>query len=251
MKNMNQGKFYAFFTVLLALSIFWQGFSVSNEEPVTKSPDAAITNIDDESSTFLASATAVYDRLNLEAMGLSYKAFEYAVRGLEKLKLAGKVANDDIISIVDFTKPSSKKRLFIIDLEKQKLLYNTYVAHGRKSGKEMANNFSNKPESYQSSLGFFVTSGTYMGKNGYSMQLEGLEKGFNDKASSRAIVMHGAPYVDESLARSQGYIGRSHGCPAVPENLNRPIIEKIKNGTCLFIYAEQKNYMNHSKLLNS
>ena len=131
------------------------------------------------------------------------------------------------------------------------MLFNTYVAHGQNSGKEFANRFSNAPESFQSSLGFYETSETYQGKNGYSMHLTGLEKGINDKADQRAIVMHGAPYVSENYIHSQGYIGRSWGCPAVPEKHNKPIIDRIKNGTCLFIYAGNKTYSRKSKILNS
>lgn len=196
-------------------------------------------------------AVTIYDSLNLFALGLSEQAFDYALKGYDYLKEKGKIINENVISIVDFTKPSSQKRLYVIDLRDCKILFNTYVAHGQGSGKQYAENFSNKPESYQSSLGFYVTSDTYSGKNGFSMHLNGIEKGINDKAEDRAIVMHGAPYVNESLIRSQGYIGRSWGCPAVPESLNKPIIEKIKNGSCLFIYGNNKNYLNKSKILNS
>jgi hypothetical protein len=191
----------------------------------------------------------VYDSLRLNLMGLSQQAFQYAMQGFEYLSKAGKIANDNIISIVDFSLPSTKKRLFIIDLNQYKVVFNTYVAHGVNSGKEYAEQFSNRPESNQSSLGFYETMDTYNGKNGYSLHLQGLEKGINDNADSRAIVMHGAPYVDESLIQSQGYIGRSWGCPAVPEKLHKPIINKIKNGTCLFIYSPNKNYIIHSKIL--
>lgn len=196
-------------------------------------------------------ALSTYERMNLSSLGLSHQAFDYALCGLDKLRQTGRVISDRIISIVDFSKPSSEKRLFVIDLYDNRVLFHTYVAHGQGSGKEFARRFSNKPESYQSSLGFYVTSDTYQGSNGYSMKLEGLEKGINDKAADRAIVMHGAPYVDEALIRSQGYIGRSWGCPAVPEKLTRPIIETIKNGTMLFIYAPQDQYMKRSSLLNS
>ena len=114
----------------------------------------------------------------------------------------------------------------------------------------MASNFSNALQSYKSSLGFYQTLGTYMGGHGYSLRLEGLEKGINDNANRRDIVIHGAPYVNESLIRSQGYIGRSWGCPALPENLNKPIINTIKNGTCLFIYGNNKSYVKRSKIIN-
>lgn len=207
--------------------------------------------LNDAGKETLIDAVTIYDSLNLIDLGLSEQAFDYAVKGYEYMKENGKIINDDVISIVDFTKPSSQKRLFVIDLRDCKILFNTYVAHGQGSGKEFAKYFSNKPESFQSSLGFYVTSDTYTGKNGLSMHLNGLEKGINDKAEDRAIVMHGAPYVSESLIRSQGYIGRSWGCPAVPEKLNKPIIEKIKNGSCLFIYSKNKNYLKRSKILNS
>jgi hypothetical protein len=192
----------------------------------------------------------VYDSLKLNLYGLSERAFLYAIKGYEYLLSKGKIANDHIISIVDFTKPSAEKRLFVIDLKTYKVLFNTYVAHGQGSGAEMATKFSNIPESFQSSLGFYKTSSTYIGKNGYSMKLEGLEYGINDNAYERAIVMHGAPYVSEDLARSQGHIGRSWGCPAVSEKLNKPIIEKIKNGSCLFIFSDNKSYLHKSRIIN-
>ena len=191
----------------------------------------------------------LYDSLRLNFMGLSQQAFQYAMQGFDYLSKAGKIANDRVISIVDFSQPSSKKRLFIIDLDRQKVVFNTYVAHGVNSGKEYAEQFSNRPESNQSSLGFYETMDTYNGKNGYSLHLQGLEKGINDNADSRAIVMHGADYVSEGFIQSQGYLGRSWGCPAVPEKLHKPIINTIKNGTCLFIYSPNKNYFIHSKIL--
>ncbi len=193
----------------------------------------------------------VYEQLNLQALGLSEEAFRFAIKGFDRLVENGKIKKDSLLSIVDFSKPSSQKRLFVIDLKNSRVLFNTYVAHGQGSGEKFARHFSNIPESYQSSLGFYITADTYTGKNGYSMNLTGVEKGINDKAESRAIVMHGAPYVHESYIRSQGYIGRSWGCPAVPEKWNRPIIESIKNGSCLFLYSNNKYYLKHSSILNS
>jgi hypothetical protein len=198
-----------------------------------------------------SSSLKVYDSLKLNLSGLSEQAFSCAIKGYEYLKQKGKIGNDNILSIVDFSRPSSQKRLFVIDLKNYKVLFNTYVAHGQRSGTSMATQFSNIPESYQSSLGFYTTSSTYIGKNGYSMHLEGMEYGINDKAEERAIVMHGAPYVNENIIHDRGYIGRSWGCPAVPEKLNKPIIDKIKNGSCLFIYSENNRYLMSSKILNS
>ena len=199
----------------------------------------------------VSSMNMIYDSLKLNVKGLSEHAFDNAVKGFEYLRSKGKIYNENILSIVDFTMPSSEKRLFIIDLQHCKILFNTYVAHGQNSGKEFANRFSNQPESFESSLGFYLTADTYIGKNGYSMHLNGLENGINDKADERAIVMHGAAYVSENFIRAKGYLGRSWGCPAVPQNMNKPIIQKIKNGSCLFIYSEDKKYLDNSKILNS
>jgi len=192
---------------------------------------------------------SVYDSLKLNLLGLSKQAFDYGIKGMNFLRTGGKLANDTIVSIIDFSLSSSKKRLFVIDIKNYKVLYNTYVAHGRNSGTEYAKEFSNNPESFKSSLGFYVTGDTYSGNHGYSLRLEGEESGINDNALSRGVVMHSAWYVNENIAKSQGYIGRSQGCPAIPENLHKPIIEKIKNGSCLFLYSPDKNYLNNSKIL--
>jgi len=191
----------------------------------------------------------IYDSLKLGSLGLAKEAFDYAMKGLDIMKAVGKVENYNVISIVDFSKASSQKRLYVLDLKNQKVLFNTYVAHGMNSGKEYAQNFSNDPSSDKSSLGFYETLGTYNGEHGYSLKLEGLEKGINDNANRRNIVMHGAEYVGASMVRSHGYIGRSWGCPAIPPALQVPIIQKIKNGTCLFIYSPDKDYLNHSEIL--
>lgn len=191
----------------------------------------------------------LYDQLALDSLGLSQQAYEYALAGYERLLEEGKLKNDDILSIVDFSLPSSKKRLFVIDLASGTLLFNSLVSHGRNSGKDMATNFSNSQESFKSSLGFYVTGGTYKGKHGYSLKLEGEEEGINSNAMERGIVMHAASYVDEKLARLQGYIGRSLGCPAVPVKLHKKIISKIQNGTCLFMYSPDEKYIAASRML--
>lgn len=178
----------------------------------------------------------VYDSLQLNDQGLSQEAFDYAVQGFEKLDEEGLLNNDSVLTIIDFDQPSYQKRLYVIDIKNFKVLFNTLVAHGKNTGKEIAQFFSNTNESHKSSLGFYITEDTYNGSKGYSLKLKGLEKGINSNAYHRAIVMHGANYVSESFINAQGYIGRSHGCPAVPVELNKPIIQTIKNGSCLFIY---------------
>lgn len=211
--------------------------TIINEPNTPASPVAVLAN--------------VYDSLNLQAKGLSEEAFRAAISGYSILKSKGKLAKTNLLTIIDFTKSSAKKRLFVIDVNNYRLLVNTYVAHGQNSGEEYATNFSNKNESLASSLGFFITKGTYMGENGFSMQLEGMEPGFNDQAFSRSIVMHGADYVNENWIRSRGYIGRSWGCPAVSQAMNPKIIEKIKGGSCFFIYSNNKAYNKKSKLAHA
>lgn len=197
----------------------------------------------------LSSKLALFASLKLDSLGLSKEAFNYALSGMEKLEKEGKLKNPDLLTIADFSQPSSKKRLFVIDLKNETVLFNTFVSHGRNSGAAVATAFSNAPESFKSSLGFYVTGDTYKGQHGYSLRLEGEEEGINDNAMSRGIVMHSAKYVSEQIAKLQGYVGRSLGCPAIPEKVHKQIIEVIKNGSCLFLYSPDKSYMANSKML--
>jgi len=242
---------FSFSPVFIALLHLPFVFAMNRPLPVDQ-PQKYFTSLPtlDSAKTDPVLPSSVYDRLNLDKLGLSRDAFEYALKGFNKLHEAGKLNNSGIITIIDFSKSSSQKRFFILDLDRVELLCNTYVSHGANSGKEYATHFSNTPESNQSSLGFYLTGSTYSGKHGYSLKLMGLEKGFNDNAESRAIVMHAAPYVNEALARSRGYIGRSQGCPAIPVQLHKKIIEEIKAGTCLFIYSPDNNYLLHSPVIN-
>jgi L,D-transpeptidase catalytic domain len=253
MRHVRFKKIYFFFSSLFIFLLHLPfGFAKSrtaNNAAFVTAPAVADSSLFPVITVPETAMAGMYDSLRLGIMGLSQQAYNYAVQGLEYLVNTGKIANEKIISIADFSLPSNKKRFFVIDLEKKKVLYNTYVAHGINSGKEFASRFSNLPESNKSSLGFYETSSTYNGKNGYSLHLEGLEKGINDNAYRRDIVMHGADYVNETYVHLQGYIGRSQGCPAVPEKLHKPIIDKIKNGTCLFIYSNSRSYKVHSKIL--
>lgn len=201
-------------------------------------------------SSMVETKMSIYDNLGLEALGLSRQAFEYALTGFNNLLNAGKIRKDNLLSILDFSLPSGKKRLFVIDIAASELVYNTYAAHGRNSGTAVATQFSNEMNSYKSSLGFYITGDTYTGKHGESLRLEGEEEGINDNALARGIVMHSASYVDEDVVAHQGYIGRSQGCPALPGNISKEVINKIKNGSCLFLYSPDKNYVSHSKILN-
>jgi L,D-transpeptidase catalytic domain len=190
----------------------------------------------------------IYTNLHLKEMGLSEKAFELALKGWTKLKEKGKVSKD-ILSICDFTRSSSQKRLYIIDLATGTLLFNSLVAHGKNTGDEFAHNFSNNPSSLQSSLGFYLTKDAYTGSHGLGLRLAGVEPGFNDRAEERAIVVHGASYVCDQFINQYGRLGKSWGCPAVPFDLHEKIINTIKGGSCLFIYYPDKTYLAASKLL--
>jgi hypothetical protein len=192
---------------------------------------------------------SLYDSLQLDKKELSFEALKYAYQGYQNLLNRGLVKKTNVLTVIDFSKSSHKKRMFIIDLDRYRLLVNTYVAHGKNTGLEYAKSFSNKMESLQSSLGFYITKGTYFGNHGLSLKLEGKERGINDKAEDRAVVIHGANYIgDHRLGFS--YMGRSFGCPAVPQAEANKVINLIKNGTCLFIYHPSENYLNGSKLLN-
>ena len=161
--------------------------------------------------------------------------FAQAIDGFYSLKSKGKVVKN-ILTLIDFSMPSSAKRLWVIDMNTNTILYNTVVSHGMNSGGEFATSFSNSQSSNKSSLGFYATGETYIGKNGFSMKLDGLEAGVNSNARPRAVVMHGAYYANPSILNSQNYLGRSQGCPALPENLSKQVINLIKGKSCLFIY---------------
>lgn len=222
-------------------------------QPLNRIDDAITVSTSDNirfSPLTADAATTLYNSIQLEQLGLSKAAFDYAWKGYEYLLSLKKISRSNYLTICDFSQSSLKKRLYIIDIENNRLVTQTYVAHGRNSGGEYASEFSNKPESLQSSLGFYVTANTYIGKHGLSLKIDGMEPGINDKALERAIVIHGADYVSAGRAAAGGYMGRSWGCPAVPKQEANSIIATIKNGTCLFIYHPEKSYLHGSKILN-
>ena len=191
-------------------------------------------------------ALQLYQECALEKI-LSFDVFRLAMTGLEKID---ELHNRKVITIIDFSKPSTRERLFVIDLENKQILFKSLVAHGQNSGANMARRFSNAPRSRKSCLGFFITAETYSGKYGYSLKLDGMEPGINDNARPRGIVIHGADFVSYTVARETGLLGRSFGCPALPVNSARKIIDKISKGSCLFIYGNDTKYLKSSKILN-
>ena len=197
----------------------------------------------------LTKADILFDSLDLGKLGLGRRAYDYAMLGYKVLKAKGKLSNDNILSIADMSLPSGKKRFFVIDVKNYKLLFVTLVAHGKNTGLDKSLYFSNEPESNKTSVGFYTTLATYSGKHGYSLRLQGQEIGFNSNALERDIVVHSADYVSESVVKSQGYVGRSLGCPALSPEIYKQVIEKIKGGSCLFVYGNDASYITNSKLL--
>lgn len=163
---------------------------------------------------------------------------------------SGDAQAPETLTVIDYSRPSTEKRLWVFDLASHALLYEEFVAHGSGTGDNLARHFSNSPDSHQSSLGLFTTQDTYVGKNGYSLRLNGLEEGFNDRALERAIVMHGAPYVGEAIAKKQGRLGRSWGCPALSSLVARTIIDRVKRTGLVFAYYPDRDWLARSKYLN-
>lgn len=177
-----------------------------------------------------------YELAALESAGLNFDVFKKAMLGYHNLKDVNLLPRDRaILTVIDFTKPSTAKRFWVIDLNAKTLMFNTWVAHGQGSGDKVASKFSNVADSYQSSIGFYKTAETYIGKHGRSLKLDGLDDGLNSEARNRAIVVHGADYVSQEFIDKTGRLGRSQGCPALPMNLFADVIDNIKGNTLLFI----------------
>ncbi|MGL5377061.1 MAG: murein L,D-transpeptidase catalytic domain family protein [Cetobacterium sp.] len=196
--------------------------------------------------TTLSSTSSLYKSLHLKDK-MKYDVFKNAVKGASKIK--GK--QFQFLTIIDFTKPSTEPRFSVIDLKKKQLLYYTYVSHGKNSGKVSATKFSNTPNSFQSSLGFFTTDTTpYIGDFGYSLRLNGLENRFNSNAYDRAIVIHGAEYASKKYIDQMGFLGRTLGCPAIPTELSKEVINLLSNNSIVFIAGNDSKYLKESKFIN-
>ncbi len=182
---------------------------------------------------------------------LRYDVFQKAYQGYVVMKNEGMISNSRYLTIMDFELSANKRRIWVLDLQKNKLALHDLVSHGKNSGEEYAHYFSNQHESYKSSLGFYVTGTNYIGKNDYSLRLHGVEVGFNDNAYERGIVMHGADYVNNQYIRKHKRLGRSQGCPAVSQKINTWLINTIEGGSCIFIYYPDKTYLHRSEILNT
>jgi hypothetical protein len=186
--------------------------------------------------------TKARSAIDPQVFSLALDAANCAVR-------SGAVDAPSTLSVIDYSRPSTSPRLWVFDLETRELLYEELVAHGQGSGGNLPSMFSNTADSHQSSLGLFVTEGTYVGRNGYSRRLPGRERGYTERGRARAIVVHGAPYVDASLAKVQGRLGRSWGCPALREAIARDLIDRVKGGSLLFAYYPDPAWLASSAYL--
>lgn len=201
-------------------------------------------------TTVDAKIESIYNTLNTNNFVLpQLKTFSEALKGFYLLKEKG-IIQKDILTLIDFSLSSNIKRLWVIDLATNTVLFNSLVAHGRNTGEEFASAFSNRNSSNQSSLGFYATGEIYQGKHGASLRLDGLEKGVNDNARQRAVVMHGADYVSNSFIQNHKRLGRSQGCPAIPVELTNQIIQIIKDKSCLYIYHPSRSFIMEKELVS-
>lgn len=193
-------------------------------------------------ASLAAWSPATAGSIDQRVLQLALSAASCAVR-------SGNVQNPKTLTVIDYSRPSTARRLWVFDLLSHNLLFEELVAHGQGSGGNVPSVFSNEPDTHASSLGLFVTSDTYVGRNGYSLRLLGLDRGFNDHALARAIVMHGAAYVSDLVSRALGRMGRSWGCPALREGIARTLIDKIKGGNLVFAYYPDERWLKSSKYL--
>ncbi len=235
---------YIFFISLLAMVTFHsQANNGGSKNGVLVAEVITIADKEADEKAAELYLQSVYNEIGCVTEKPSYGIFRKAMIGFYNLRKEDKLNPlQDILTIVDFSLSSNKERLWVIDLKQQKVLFHTLVAHGKNTGNEFAAKFSDTPDSFMSSIGFYVTGETYFGKHGLSLRLDGMEKNYNANARERAVVMHGADYVSKDFIKQAGRLGRSLGCPAVPVALHKDIIGALANKTCLFIYHPNKQY---------
>ncbi|HBK44862.1 MAG TPA: hypothetical protein DDZ67_00195 [Xanthomonadaceae bacterium] len=198
-----------------------------------------------------AAANGLVAALAQQAPTLDRQVLALATEALQCARRRQQVPAGALLGVIDYSRPSTERRLWVFDPARQRLLFQEWVAHGRNTGSNLATRFSNDDGSYMSSIGAFTAQETYTGHNGYSLRLQGLEPGFNDRARDRAIVMHGAPYVNEAIIRAQGRLGRSLGCPAVRPAIAHQLIDTLRGGAFLFAYYPDREWLKQSRLLGA
>ena len=219
------------------------------ESSFARGADVAVAANSAKSSVSTSANFAIDDFDEASIGTIETDVLELALGAASCAVKSGAVERPRTLTVIDYSKPSSQKRLWVYDLATRELLYEELVAHGQGSGANLATQFSNQPDSHQTSLGLFVTDDTYVGRNGYSLRLDGLDKGLNDLARDRAIVMHGAPYVNPAFVKANGRLGRSHGCPAVSDAVARELIDRVKGGGLVFAYYPDARFLKTSKYL--
>jgi len=246
-------KSHLFTTLFVCLAIALISFSFNNPS-ARKAAAASLYSMVDSATTPVEEASSLsaelYEKLDLANLNLSSEALDYAIEGYEKLNASGAVNNSRYLTVIDFSQSGRQKRFYLIDMQDQKLVMNTFVSHGKNTGLDKAEKFSNTINSEQSSLGFYITDATYTGKHGLSLRLQGQEEGFNSNAMARGIVVHGAAYVNAGRVNS-AFMGRSQGCPALPEAEYAQAINYIKDGSVMFIYHPMQEYVQQSPILNN
>lgn len=232
--------------VLFLLFSFYSSKSNSTVVVIPQKPEVASVIKPSSDSNI----EIVYNSLKSNHYALpNLESFKEALKGFYLLKEKGLIQKD-ILTLIDFSMSSNSKRLWVIDMATDTILYNSLVAHGRNTGEEFANIFSNSNSSFKSSLGLYATGEIYNGKHGMSLKLDGLEKGINDNARQRGVVMHSASYVSNTFIKQNKRLGRSQGCPAIPEELLKEIVETIKNKSCLFIYHPSRSLERNAPLFS-
>jgi hypothetical protein len=235
--------------IILAFALVIMCFAANNSSSAEKGAgDPAFTD-DPRYVEFRGALERLYGEIDLDKK-VDQKIFELSMIGYYNLKKRNLLQKDSPITIIDYRKPSTVERLYVIDLESKSLLYSSLVAHGENTGDECARFFSNEPGSSKSSMGFYVTEKTYSGKHGYSLKLKGVDPPFNTNAKRRYIVIHGADYVSREYIEQHGTLGTSRGCPALPKKLSKGIIDAVRDGSCLFIYFDDKSYLEKSQHVN-
>ncbi|MBC7426832.1 MAG: murein L,D-transpeptidase catalytic domain family protein [Bacteroidia bacterium] len=222
-----------------------------NDAPLTETSSEAGMVCIDNINDFQNYCDSLYSRLNDGSVMPSEKVFKVAMKGYASLLNKGALQNTGVITIIDYSLSSNIKRLWVIDIMNSKVLFHELVAHGKKSGEEFAKSFSNKVSSYKTSIGFFITGEIYSGKHNNSLKLIGLEKNYNGNAFDRGIVIHGADYVSPDFIAGNQRLGRSEGCPAVSQDIVESLIKTIQNGSCVFSYFPNSQYLTQSRILKT
>lgn len=244
---------YCLLTVaLLSAGVSVKAFARTDGKKATgdKNFPSLLNNI--SNAPFLkVQSDSLYNLMGLENYGLQREVFFKAYKGYNFLLKKGLVRKKNILTVCDYSQSSNNKRLYVIDLKETRLLFNTFVSHGKNSGGEFATTFSNLVESNKSSLGFMLTAETYNGKAGYSLRFDGMEAGINDKVRSRDIVLHGSYFVNAQMVEERGMMGNSLGCPAIPNDKRKQVIDAIKGGSCFYVNHADNWYNSSSSILNA